>query len=531
MFTDYLELNIKKTKVSKKEARLIRKILRVVYYHDEIFWYESRELVAEFFDFKLIKHSINKKNLNKSVAYFLHYFIYFYYHNSENLDLKLEIEKNFSKSELFSGKIYNGAYRFVSIFLNWCIKNEVRIERTDIYKVILFKEIERQKLIDKLIRVTDELEKIIESDKNVKKHRKYYINFCFDQIEKVNYSNIVLIELVKKKIFNKNVLKIYINRIVECFNRLIDKIKVCKNSFIVSEISTILKELKNLKSILSKEKKENNIFLEKIDQIIRATLFYKRQWFFKTGEKIENLKPMSFEMPIKREKVDTFRRRFLRNPLKGIFDSMYIDLKKTMQEHLSNYSVWQMVRKYTLNVKEEIYIECIQKYPIEIVEYIDEYIGQSSRCFESFIDNELFINNWKVAISFLGDDIKKVLDCISDKYYVLDSINYYTYYIKIIMSVQMKIKQAYEFYVGKSDSFDISKMLMFLFIKHKNNDFLINVIFSLYVYLYDENTYNLRNRIMHGMLLNESEITNTKYLLYGIEMLATSLLEKITGEK
>lgn len=446
-------------------------------------------------------------------------------HYESKKDFKLILDE-LELTKTFFTTIIDEIYDFYKQLLNYGIKNNVFIDDEIINRV--FNNINHKKeynaeLVDLLVNNKKNLYNIIKYDNNIKKHIETYFNYIIDSLEHFggyNYAKEVLFKLDKSKNLTEDKLNLILNKYVNIVNKLCRKLVDRQYSFIqgLSEIENLKKELiyilQNIESLNDKQK-------EKIRECLSYLLRLKR--YLLSDEKYVNseMHVSEFEQSIPSKKIDDFRKSLLNNKfsLYAASKVKFTDNVGYALESYAKYPLQSVISVYHVDSSEQIYstgIEDINRINNNFKKYYDqkgkEYTAKHSKLTNKLFQNyyeellrylsKTFIMQQNLTLSVLGhDDFRKIINELKDSI-SYNNDNDYSIIVSNILAIETDILKLLKRY-NLPISSDGYSNLNTLFESYNDEDKKDGIMYLNYI-LYEKSGLNLRNKMMHGVMINSN---------------------------
>lgn len=517
--------------------------------YNSVFYHNNR-LVTVFnsYEIRIPKMDINHIfNLylyaqEKKLKYEKTLIIEFLYTYFKTINTK-EYEQNFKKyseskkdfksildelklTKIFFTTIIDEIYDFYKQLFVYGIKSNVYIDTEIINRV--FNNINQNKeysaeLVDLLVNNKKNLYNIIKYDNNIKKHIGTYFNYIinsFDNYWGYNYAKEVLFELDKSKNLVEDKLDQVINKYVSIVNELCRKLVDKQYSFIqgLSQIDNIKKDLiyilQNIELLNEKQK-------EKIRECLNYLLRLKRHLLTDEAYVNSEMHVSEFKHSIPSKKIDDFRKSLLKNKY-SLYSASKVKFTENIGDALDSYAKYPLqsvISTFHIDSSEQIYsigVEVNNKINNNFKKYYDqigkEYTAKhpklSNKLFQNYYEELLrylsktFIMQQNLTISVLGNvDFRKIINELKNSI-SYDYDNDYSIVISNILAIEtdvLKLLQQYNMPIS-SDGYSNLNILFELYSDENKKD---GIMYLNYI-LYEKSGLNLRNKMVHGAMINSN---------------------------
>ena len=419
---------------------------------------------------------------------------------------------------LDSSKLYLSATKYG-------INNDMYISPEVAYKMLnnTKNNIIQQPIVDELIKNNKYLFIAINYDNELTKNKDYYLDFIKEILKQehgFNDINDILKKIINNHSIDKSEIKEVINLYITKTNDLCKKYKDKSEDFIgsLSEIEFLKKSLIGVLEI----NKLDEFYKEKIHECIINILSLKRYLLSDNKYITSKMQELSTHTTISNEKIQQFINDLLNNKFK-VYSASAPDFDKCMEDaikYYSNFALQSIISNYTIDSKTQTYFtndifSANYKYSFErYYESIGEKYTNDNR--EKLMNimgkgyyiemlrnlSRTFMMHQSLTISILGEDrfyklineLKKDLD---DKL-----CNDYEIVVANILAIEVNINK-----LLKNNSIEYTDNMILnldlLFDKFIDNKIARNGIMYLYYSLYEHSGPNLRNKAMHGTLIND----------------------------
>ena len=440
-------------------------------------------------------------------------------------DFKLVLDE-LKLTKIFFTSIIDEIYVFYKQLFNYGIKNEVFIDVEIINRV--FNNINHKKeynveLIDLLVNNKNNLYNIIKYDNNINEHIETYFNYIIDSLKHFdgyNYAKDVLFELDKTNNLNEGKLNQILNKYVDIVNELCRKLVDKQYSFIqgLSEIENLKKELiyilQNIGSLNNRQKEK---LRECLSYLLRLKRYLLSDEIYVNSEMHET----EFKQSIPSKEVDNFRNSLLNNKF-----SLYAASKVRFTadvgyalESYAKYPLQSIVSMYHIDSVEQVYsmgIEEKNRINSNFKKYYDqkgkEYTINHPRLMNKLSQNyyeellrylsKTFLMQQNLTLSVLGhDDFRKIINELKDSISYKDD-NDYSIVVSNILAIEtdvLKLLQRNNLNISQDGYSNLNA----LFEIYSDEDKKDGIMYLNYI-LYEKSGLNLRNKMMHGVMINSN---------------------------
>ena len=440
-------------------------------------------------------------------------------------DFKLVLDE-LKLTKIFFTSVIDEIYAFYKQLFNFGIKNEVFIDVEIINRVfnnINHKKEYNDELIDLLVNNKNNLYNIIKYDKNINEHVETYLNYIIDSLNHFggyNYAKDVLFELDKTNNLMEDKLNQILNKYVDIVNQLCRKLVDKQYSFIqgLSEIENLKKELiyilQNIESLNDRQK-------EKIRECLSYLLRLKR---YLLSDKIyvnSEMHEMKFKQSIPSKEVDNFRNSLLNNKF-SLYAASKVRFTADVGHALESYAKYPLqsiVSMYHVDSVEQVYSTGIKeknKINSNFKKYYDQkgedYTKNHPRLMNILSQNyyeellrylsKTFLMHQNLTLSVLGhDDFRKIINELKNSISYQND-NDYSVVVSNILAIETDVLKLLQ-----RNNLDISQdgysNLNTLFEIYSHEDKKDGIMYLNYI-LYEKSGLNLRNRMMHGAMINSN---------------------------
>ncbi len=446
-------------------------------------------------------------------------------YNESKKDFKLVLDE-LKLTKIFFTSIIDEIYVFYKQLFNYGIKNEVFIDVEIINRVfnnINHKKEYNDELIDLLVNNKNNLYNIIKYDNNINEHIETYFNYIIDSLKHFggyNYEKDVLFELDKTNNLNEYKLNQILNKYVDIVNQLCRKLVDKQYSFIqgLSEIENLKKKLiyilQNIKSLNDRQK-------EKIRECLSYLLRLKRYLLSDEIYVNSEMHKTEFKQSILSKEVDNFRNSLLNNKfsLYAASKVRFTDDVGHALESYAKYPLQSIVSMYHIDSAEQVYsIDVEEKNRINsnFKKYYDqkgkEYTIDHPRLMNKLSQNyyeellrylsKTFLMQQNLTLSILGhDDFRKIINELKDSISYQND-NDYSIVVSNILAIETDVLKLLQ-YNNLNISQDGYSNLNNLFEIYSDEDKKDGIMYLNYI-LYEKSGLNLRNKMMHGVMINSN---------------------------
>lgn len=429
-------------------------------------------------------------------------------------------------TKIFFTSVIDEIYVFYKQLFNYGIKNEVFIDVEIINRV--FNNINHKKeynveLIDLLVNNKNNLYNIIKYDNNINEHIETYFNYIIDSLKHFggyNYAKDVLFELDKTNNLNEGKLNQILNKYVDIVNQLCRKLVDKQYSFIqgLSEIENLKKELiyilQNIESLNDRQKEK---LRECLSYLLRLKRYLLSDEIYVNSEMHET----EFKQSIPSKEVDNFRNSLLNNKF-SLYAASKVRFTADVGHALESYAKYPLqsiVSMYHIDSVEQVYstgIEEKNRINSNFKKYYDkkgkEYTINHPRLMDKLSQNyyeellrylsKTFLMQQNLTLSVLGhDDFRKVINEL--KYSIsYQNDNDYSIVVSNILAIEtdvLKLLQRNNLNISQDGYSNLNA----LFETYSDEDKKDGIMYLNYI-LYEKSGLNLRNKMMHGVMINSN---------------------------
>lgn len=440
-------------------------------------------------------------------------------------DFKLVLDE-LKLTKIFFTSVIDEIYVFYKQLFNYGIKNEVFIDVEIINRV--FNNINHKKeynveLIDLLVNNKNNLYNIIKYDNNINEHIETYFNYIIDSLKHFggyNYAKDVLFELDKTNNLNEGKLNQILNKYVDIVNQLCRKLVDKQYSFIqgLSEIENLKKELiyilQNIESLNDRQKEK---LRECLSYLLRLKRYLLSDEIYVNSEMHET----EFKQSIPSKEVDNFRNSLLNNKF-SLYAASKVRFTADVGHALESYAKYPLqsiVSMYHIDSVEQVYstgIEEKNRINSNFKKYYDkkgkEYTINHPRLMDKLSQNyyeellrylsKTFLMQQNLTLSVLGhDDFRKVINEL--KYSIsYQNDNDYSIVVSNILAIEtdvLKLLQRNNLNISQDGYSNLNA----LFETYSDEDKKDGIMYLNYI-LYEKSGLNLRNKMMHGVMINSN---------------------------
>ncbi len=510
-------------------------------------YYDNKKIVTAFNSYdviipkKIIRHVIklykyaitNNCEIQKNIIgdFLLTYYNTIAINKKSNKKYK-KVEEQFKKimiefkMKTFFKQLLSDTSSFYLTVTKYGIAKDMYISPEVVHKMMnnIKNDTEKTLVIEELLKSNKYLFIIVDFDNELLKHKSYYINFINNILKQehgYNDINDIFNKLVCNKCLSDEDIKKIINLYILKTNKLCMKYKDKTENFIGS-----LSEIESLKNHLVEVLEINaldNNYKEKVHECIINILSLKR--YLLSDEKYINsgMQEFSTTTTISNEQIEQFINEITNNKFR-IYNTSSIDFDKCVEdaiEYYSKFALQSIISHFSINSETQTYstndvYSTAYKYSFEkYYEHLgekytkdnnDKLLNKMSKGYYIEMLRYLFRTfnmHQNITISVLGEkrfaelieDLKKDLNYNSD--------NNYEVIVGNILAIEVNINKILtKNSIKYSDNMILN--LDLLFNKYIDNKMARNGIMYLYYCLYEHSGPNLRNKAMHGTLINEN---------------------------
>lgn len=446
-------------------------------------------------------------------------------YNESKKDFKLVLDE-LNLTKVFFTSVIDEIYAFYKQLFNYGIKNEVFIDGEIINRVfnnINHKKEYNDELIDLLVNNKNNLYNIIKYDDKINEHIETYLNYIIDSLKLFggyNYAKDVLFELDKTNNLKEDKLNQILNKYIDIVNQLCRKLVDKQYSFIqgLSEIENLKKELiyilQNIESLNDRQK-------EKIRQCLSYLLRLKRHLLSDEIYVNSEMHEMEYKQTITNKEVDNFRNSLLNNKF-----SLYAASKVRFTADVGNalesyakYPLQSMISMFHIDSVEQVYSTGIEEknrinsnfkkyYDQKGEDYTKNHPGLMNKISQNYYEELLkylsktFLMQQNLTLSVLGrDDFRKIISELKNSISYQND-NDYSIVVSNILAIETNVLK-----LLKHNNLDILSdgysNLNALFEIYSDEDKKDGIMYLNYI-LYEKSGLNLRNKMMHGVMINSN---------------------------
>lgn len=446
-------------------------------------------------------------------------------YNESKKDFKLVLDE-LNLTKVFFTSVIDEIYAFYKQLFNYGIKNEVFIDAEIINRVfnnINHKKEYNDELINLLVNNKNNLYNIIKYDNKINEHIETYLNYIIDSLEHFggyNYAKDVLFELDKTKNLKEDKLNQILNKYIDIVNQLCRKLADKQYGFIqgLSEIENLKKELiyiiQNIESLNDRQK-------ERIRQCLSYLLRLKRHLLSDEIYVNSEMHEMEYKQIIPNKKVDDFRNSLLNNKF-----SLYAASKVRFTADIGNalesyakYPLQSIISMFRIDSVEQVYstgIEEKNRTNSNFKKYYDQkgedYTKNHPRLMNKISQNyyeellrylsKTFLMQQNLILSVLGrNDFRKIVSELKNSISYQND-NDYSIVVNNILAIETNVLN-----LLKRNNLDILSdgysNLNALFEIYSDEDKKDGIMYLNYI-LYEKSGLNLRNKMMHGVMINSN---------------------------
>lgn len=440
-------------------------------------------------------------------------------------DFKLVLDE-LKLTKIFFTSIIDEIYVFYKQLFNYGIKNRIFIDVEIINRV--FNNINHKKeynveLIDLLVNNKNNLYNIIKYDNNINEHIETYFNYIIDSLKHFdgyNYAKDVLFELDKTNNLNEGKLNQILNKYVDIVNQLCRKLVDKQYSFIrgLSEIENLKKELiyilQNIESLNDRQKEK---LRECLSYLLRLKRYLLSDEIYVNSEMHET----EFKQSIPSKEVDNFRNSLLNNKF-SLYAASKVRFTADVGHALESYAKYPLqsiVSMYHIDSVEQVYsigIEEKNRINSNFKKYYDqkgkEYTINHPRLMNKLSQNyyeellrylsKTFLMQQNLTLSVLGhDDFRKIINELKDSISYQND-NDYSIVVSNILAIEtdvLKLLQRNNLNISQDGYSNLNA----LFEIYSDEDKKDGIMYLNYI-LYEKSGLNLRNKMMHGVMINSN---------------------------
>ena len=440
-------------------------------------------------------------------------------------DFKLVLDE-LKLTKIFFTSVIDEIYVFYKQLFNYGIKNGIFIDVEIINRV--FNNINHKKeynveLIDLLVKNKNNLNNIIKYDNNINEHIETYFNYIIDSLKHFdgyNYAKDVLFELDKTNNLNEGKLNQILNKYVDIVNQLCRKLVDKQYSFIqgLSEIENLKKELiyilQNIESLNDRQKEK---LRECLSYLLRLKRYLLSDEIYVNSEMHET----EFKQSIPSKEVDNFRNSLLNNKF-SLYAASKVRFTADVGHALESYAKYPLqsiVSMYHIDSVEQVYstgIDEKNRVNSNFKKYYDqkgkEYTINHPRLMNKLSQNyyeellrylsKTFLMQQNLTLSVLGhDDFRKIINELKDSISYKDD-NDYSIVVSNILAIEtdvLKLLQRNNLNISQDGYSNLNA----LFEIYSDEDKKDGIMYLNYI-LYEKSGLNLRNKMMHGVMINSN---------------------------
>lgn len=446
-------------------------------------------------------------------------------YNESKKDFKLVLDE-LNLTKVFFTSVIDEIYAFYKQLFNYGIKNEVFIDAEIINRVfnnINHKKEYNDELIDLLVNNKNNLYNIIKYDNKINEHIETYLNYIIDSLKHFggyNYTKGVLFELDKTNNLKEDKLNQILNKYIDIVNQLCRKLADKQYSFIqgLSDIENLKKELiyilQNIESLNDRQK-------EKIRQCLSYLLRLKRYLLSDEVYVNSEMHEMEYKQTIPNKEVDNFRNSLLNNKF-SLYSASKVRFTADVGNALESYAKYplqSMISMFHIDFVEQVYstgIEEKNRINSNFKKYYDQkgenYTKNHTRLMNKISQNyyeellkylsKTFLMQQNLILSVLGrDDFRKIISELKNSISYQND-NDYSIVVSNILAIETNVLKLLQ-----RNNLDILpdgySNLNALFEIYSDKDKKDGIMYLNYI-LYEKSGLNLRNKMMHGVMINSN---------------------------
>ena len=330
----------------------------------------------------------------------------------------------------------------------------------------------------------------------------------------------MLYELDKTNNLNENNLNQILNKYIDIVNKLCRKLVDKHYSFIqgISEIENLKKELI---SILRKIESLNERQKEKIRECLSYLLRLKRYLISDEIYVNSEMHKTEYEHSIPSKEINDFRNSLLNNKY-SLYPASKVKFTANMAQALETYAKYPLqstISTYHIDCAEQIYSTGIEErnitndnfkkyYDQKGKEYTINHPEMMNKLYQNYYEELLrylsktFIMQQNLILSILGyKDFRKIINELKDNI-SYDNDNDYSVIVGNILSIEtcvLKLLQRKNLQMS-SDGYSNLNTLFEAYTDEEKKD---GIMYLNYI-LYEKSGLNLRNKMLHGVMINSN---------------------------
>lgn len=513
----------------KNDDEIIWELLSYKYYNGQLCNKQLEPITYN--DQDILKYrNLIKSTGNNTVKLFSSFYLRTYYFHNTDAESKKDFEKIIPKKEIYNGYISNNSFNFINMYISWLHEYKKKLPSSRFSLLFKFSKEKNQDLIDNFIINDDLLEKVILLDNNIEQHINNYIDYFVTASTYMDIKITIWQELVNSKLLTKNNIKKILISLIDMANQLISQMEKKNDGIrLISQVSTFIQDINAIKNLGMNLINDKSLFMKNIDFILRFVTYKKRVLLSNNEYLNSTMHPLTFEIPIKKKERDKYVQLFLKNIDLGIVRSILFDLDKNIKDALKNIALVDMTTNFTIDSNKGTYHKAIISFQQEVFNYINQYINDENTgniVYKKIFKNDRFFDRSTYVI-FLKDIESNILNHINSIYNLSQYPNNYSFIVSRIIEVEIIIDEIFDEFFENYTNLKAPNKVLFLFKKFKCDKYITNMCFTLYLCLYDENNYNIRNRFMHGDALIEKDLNYYIYIIYGLVYITRMLQDRI----
>ena len=415
-------------------------------------------------------------------------------------------------------------YKLYKRLIQFGIKKTIYLDSELINRIfnnLKNQRIQYNELINILVRNKISLYNTILYDKNKKKHRKIYMKYILESLSNFrgfNYVKEMIFELDKENCLVENDLKNIINKYIDNVNELCNKFKDKKENFLgsISEIEMLRGELLYiLQQIVNLSEKQKNKLKECLIQLLRL-----KRYLLSDEEYVKaKMHKQEFEVKMPSGKVEKYKHELLNNKYL-LYNASKINFLLSMENALESYAKFPLqsvVTRFSIDTSNQVYMLSNEKNISETNNFKKYYdkIGKDYTDSHSKLQNKLnknyyeellnylsktFLLNQALIMNMLGyDNFKKIIYELNAEISP-DLDNDYAIIVNNILAMELHIQELLKrnnLNVENDDFINLNNLF-----NCYDDNYSKNGLMYLNYILYDKNGLNLRNKMLHGSLIN-----------------------------
>lgn len=247
-------------------------------------------------------------------------------------------------------------------------------------------------------------------------------------------------------------------------------------------------------------------------------MYYKRMILSDENYLNSTMSKISGNTNIEKSKIDDYIDAYMKNISLSMQIGVHLKINEIL-DSLKTHALIDFVSKCRIDSSNGTYTKEFTNYPKEIEKVLYKRKGNKFNL-EKLVDAINFQINSPPSIYLFGKK-KEIEDEIFSEFRDKRFINKYTFIVERILEVEANLLRIYN---------DSPQNVLLKLLDEEHGEFVEDIVLTIYFYLYDENTGNIRNRFMHGSAMTDNDLDNTIYKIMAIVCLSMSLKSLLEDE-